>query len=73
MTARFEPVAMTIREIAERLQIGKSSAHRLVTSGELQGFRVGTTWRVLRQDFDRYIEQQRAAAEAAYERARRSA
>ena len=73
MSERFEPLAMTIREVAERLQIGKSSAHRLVTSGELHGFRVGSTWRVLRRDFDSYIEDQRAAAEAAYDRARRSA
>lgn len=76
MAEHFEPIAMTLREVAERLQIGKSSVHRLVTSGELRGFRIGSedggTWRVLRRDFDEYIESRRAAAEAAYDRARRA-
>ena len=76
MAERYEPIAMTLREIAARLQIGKSSVHRLVTSGDLPGFRVGSadggSWRVLRRDFDAYIEGRRSAAEAAYERARRA-
>lgn len=76
MTERYEPIAMTLREVAERLDIGKTSAHRLVTSGELRGFRIGSedggTWRVLRSDFEAYIESRRAAAEAAYARARAS-
>lgn len=65
---------MTLREVAERLQIGKTSVHRLVTSGELRAFRVTAdgTWRVLRTDFDAFIDERRAAAEAAYERARAS-
>ena len=73
---RYESIAMTLREVAERLDIGKTSAHRLVTSGELRGFRIGSedggTWRVLRSDFEAYIESRRAAAEAAYDRARAS-
>ena len=76
MAERHEPIAMTLREVAERLQIGKTSVHRLVTSGELPGFRVGSaesgTWRVLRRDFDAYIEERRVAAQEAYERARRA-
>jgi excisionase family DNA binding protein len=70
MSQPFEPIAMTMREVSERLQIGRTSAHRLVSSGALPGFRVGSSWRVLRRDFEAYIEQQRAEAEAAYQRAR---
>ena len=76
MAERYEPIAMTLREVAERLNIGKTSAHRLVTSGEIRGFRIGSehagSWRVLRSDFDAYVDSRRAAAEAAYQRARAS-
>jgi excisionase family DNA binding protein len=71
---RYESIAMTLREVAERLEIGKSSAYRLVASGELRGFRVGpgpdAAWRVLRRDFDEYIEQRLVAAQERHERAR---
>ena len=33
MTERYEPIAMTLREVAESLGIGKTSLHRLVTHG----------------------------------------
>lgn len=73
---RYEPITMTLREVAGRLGIGRTSAHRLVISGELPAFRVGTedggTWRVLRCDFDAYIEARLAAAQASHERARRA-
>ena len=74
MAERLEPVAMTLREVADRLQIGKTSAYRLVASGELPAFRVTDdgVWRVLVRDFDAYIESRRAVAQAAYEAARRA-
>ena len=76
MTERYEPIAMTLREVAERLGIGKTSVHRLVTHGELRAFRVGSaeggTWRVLRRDFDAYIDARLEAAHAAHEQARRA-
>ena len=76
MAERYESIAMTLREVAERLGIGKTSVHRLVTSGELRGFRVGSedggTWRVLRRDFDAYIDSRLAAARAAHDQARRA-
>lgn len=74
--SRYEPITMTLREVAERLDIGKTSAHRLVTSGELPAFRVGSaesgTWRVLRRDFDAYIDGRLAAAQAQHEQARKA-
>jgi len=72
MAERFESIALSIRELADRLDIGKSSAHRLVLTGTIPGFRVGNSWRVMRSDFNAYIEAQRAAAEEFYVRARAS-
>ncbi|MCA1570867.1 MAG: helix-turn-helix domain-containing protein [Chloroflexi bacterium] len=76
MTDRYEPITMSLREVAERLSIGKTSAYRLVASGDLPGFRVGSadtgTWRVLRRDFEAYIDARLEAARTAHEQARRA-
>jgi excisionase family DNA binding protein len=72
VTERLEAVAISIRDLAQRLGISKSQAHRLVKSGEIPGFRVGTTWRVLVREYDAYIERQLAAAQAEYEARRAS-
>jgi excisionase family DNA binding protein len=72
-TAMNEPYtspALRLAEVARRLSISRSSAHRLVSSGQLRGIRVGQTWRVLRADFEAYIEQRRADAERRYRDAR---
>ena len=69
MSDQYEPIAISIREVARRLQIGKSTAHRLVTSGEIPGFLVGHTWRVLERDYQNYIDRKRAEAEEFYRRA----
>ena len=65
-----ESPALRLSDVAARLAISRSSAHRLVISGALRGFLVGSTWRVLAVDFEAYVEQQRADAEARYQRAR---
>lgn len=67
----FEEPAMPLSEVARLLAIGKSTAHRLVVGGELRGIRIGNTWRVLRRDFDAYVEQRRAEAEHWYQELRR--
>lgn len=72
MTEPLDTVAMSIRELARRLNVSKSSAHRLVATGEIPGFRVGNTWRVLEREYIAYIERQMAAAQAAYEARRAS-
>jgi excisionase family DNA binding protein len=64
-----EPIqgsAMRLSEVARRLAISRAAAYRLVRSGQLRGIRVGETWRVLRTDFDAYVEARRADAERRY-------
>ena len=46
---------LTLKELQELLHIGKNTALRLVQSGEIDAFRVGNQWRVLRDDVVKYI------------------
>lgn len=46
---------LTLKELQQLLHIGKNSALRLVQSGEIDAFRVGNQWRVLRESLIRYI------------------
>ena len=39
---------LTLNELQELLQIGKYTALRLVQSGEIEAFKVGNQWRILR-------------------------
>jgi excisionase family DNA binding protein len=66
----FEAPAIRVGEVARRLAISRAAAYRLVRSGELPGVRVGTAWRVLRVDFEAYLERIRTAAERRYRRVR---
>ena len=49
---------LTLKELQELLHIGKNTALKLVQSGEIEGFRVGNRWRVLRESVLRYIKMQ---------------
>ena len=63
MGALYETPALRLSDVARRLSISRSTAPRLVSSGSLPGIRVGQTWRVLRADFDAYLNERRAEAE----------
>lgn len=56
--------ALQLSEVARILGVGRSTAHRLVVSGDLRGFRVGAAWRVLRADLEAFVRLKRDAAEA---------
>ena len=66
----LESPAMPLAEVARRLAISRAAAYRLVTSGQLPGLRIGTSWRVLRDDFDAYLDRMRAEAERRYRHVR---
>ena len=46
---------LTLKELQELLHIGKNTALRLVQSGEIEAFRVGKQWRVMRENVAKYI------------------
>ena len=46
---------LTLKELQELLHIGKNTALRLVQSGEIEAFRVGKQWRVMKESVTKYI------------------
>lgn len=46
---------LTLKELQKLLHIGKNTALRLVQSGEIDAFRVGNQWRILKQSISKYI------------------
>ena len=48
---------MTIREVAEYLNLAEKIAYRLAAEGKLPGFKVGSRWRFDKAEITRWIEQ----------------
>lgn len=50
-TGRF----ITVAEIAEDLHVSKMTVYRLIHRGDLTSIRVGRTFRVPREEYDKYV------------------
>ena len=48
-------VFFTVKEVAEILQISRSTVHNLIKTGELKAVQIGRAVRVKRADLDEYI------------------
>lgn len=48
----------TVEEIASMLRVSNATVYRLLESGQLQGFKVGTQWRIKQSSLERFIEEQ---------------
>ena len=55
MQTEVEP-AMTVRDVATFLNVNEKTIYRLVTRGELPGFKVLGSWRFQRDDLSLWIE-----------------
>jgi excisionase family DNA binding protein len=53
---QMENHTMTIRQVAEYLQVTQKTIYKLSWAGTLPGFKVGNAWRFKREDIDRWIE-----------------
>ena len=51
--------AMTVREVAEYLNVDQKVIYRLLNTGSLPGFKVAGTWRFKRADIDSWIEERK--------------
>lgn len=49
---------LTLRQVADRLQVSMSTVRRLVDAGKLKTVRIGRSHRVRPEDLDTYIEGQ---------------
>lgn len=54
--------ALTVQQVAEILSVNERTVYRMVSKGELPGFRVAGSWRFLREDLEAWIAEQKAAA-----------
>lgn len=54
--------AMTVREVADYLNVDEKTVYRLAKRAELPGFKVAGTWRFKREDIDAWIEKRKAAS-----------
>ena len=61
MHADLEP-ALTVRDVAVFLNVDEKTIYRLVTKGELPGFKVLGSWRFQKSDLDAWIETQKIDA-----------
>lgn len=55
MPLPLEP-AMTVREVAEFLNVDEKTIYRLAQKGELPGFKVAGAWRFQRADLQQWID-----------------
>jgi excisionase family DNA binding protein len=68
-----DTAAVDLAYVARYLDLGKSTVRRMALSGEMPGwFVVAGRWRILRRDFDAYLDAKRAEAEQRYRPARRA-
>ena len=64
MQADFEP-ALTVREVAAFLSVDEKTIYRLVTKGDIPGFKVLGSWRFQRHDLEQWIQVRKDAAKVA--------
>lgn len=50
------PAILTPLEVMDILGVGKNTVYRLLNSGELQGFRVGRSWRISLKALEMYLQ-----------------
>lgn len=48
----------TVEEIAEGLNVSKRTVYRFMQSGKLHAVKIGQNWRISKQDFDNFMEEQ---------------
>ena len=54
MFEKYDDV-LTVTDVAEILFVGRNTIYDLLNSGQLQGFRIGRSWRVPKKNLEDYI------------------
>lgn len=49
---------LTLKEVAKYLKLADKTAYRLAAEGKLPGFKVGGSWRFVREDIQHWINKQ---------------
>ena len=61
MQADIQP-ALKVRDVAALLSVDEKTIYRLVTKGEIPGFKVLGSWRFQRHDLDEWIQERKEAS-----------
>ena len=56
------PRVLTVKELSDYLRIHPSTVYKLLRSGELPGFRIGTDWRFNAEVIDRWCSERNMKA-----------
>jgi excisionase family DNA binding protein len=64
MQTGVEP-AMTVRDVAALLKVDEKTIYRLVTKGDLPGFKVLGSWRFQKIDLDAWIQYKKSESKLA--------
>lgn len=54
---------LTVKQIEERLKVSERTVFNLMKRKEIQGFKVGKSWRFASSNIDAYIERQKGKAQ----------
>lgn len=52
MTDRNQPLLLTVREVAALLRIHRPKVYELIKAGQIDGFKLGSDWRVKRESLE---------------------
>lgn len=55
-------IALTVRQVAERLNVNDRTVYRLAQAGKIPGFKVAGSWRFLEKDIEAWIEERKLDA-----------
>ena len=50
-----QPLLLTVREVAELLRIHRPKVYELIKDGTIEGFKLGSDWRVTRESIEALI------------------
>ena len=48
---------LTSREACELLRISRPTLRNLIRKGEISAFKIGTNWRIMRTELERYVRE----------------
>lgn len=50
-------LVLSVPEVAEQLQISESTAYQLLRNGKLNGFKIGTVWKIPYKSLNNFIQE----------------
>lgn len=55
MTTPPQPLLLTVKEVAKLLRIHRPKVYDLIKAGTIEGFKLGSDWRVKRESIEKLI------------------